>query len=151
MEPGEFRGVVGRYHTESVPWWPEPVRPPAGAPNVVLVVLDDVGFAQLGCFGSDIATPALDGLAAAGLRYTNFHTTALCSPTRATLLTGRNHHSNGMGRIIELSTGFPGYDARIPRANGLLSEMLVEHGYAAWAVGKWHLTQIGRASCRERV
>ena len=103
-------------------------------------MLDDVGFAQLGCFGSDIDTPALDRLAAGGLRYANFHTTALCSPTRSCLLTGRNHHSNGMGRIIELATGFPGYTARIPRENGFLSEMLVPHGYAAWAVGKWHLT-----------
>jgi arylsulfatase len=82
----------------------------------------------------------LDGLAAGGLRYTNFHTTALCSPTRACLLTGRNHHSNGMGRVIELATGFPGYDARLPRANGLLPEILVPHGYATFAVGKWHLT-----------
>jgi arylsulfatase len=106
----------------------------------VLVVLDDVGFAQLGCFGSDLDTPRMDALAAAGLRYTNFHTTALCSPTRACLLTGRNHHANGMGRIIELATGFPGYDARIPAANGFLSEMLVEQGYATYAVGKWHLT-----------
>ena len=81
----------------------------------------------------------MDGLAANGLRYANFHTTALCSPTRSCLLTGRNHHSNGMGRITDLATGFPGYDARIPRANGFLSEMLVEQGYAAWAVGKWHL------------
>ena len=135
-----FGGVIGRYHDESTPWWPAPRRARAGAPNVLLVVLDDVGFAQLGCFGSDIDTPVLDALAANGLRYTNFHTTALCSPTRACLLTGRNHHSNGMGRVIELATGFPGYNARIPRANGFLSEMLVPHGYAAWAVGKWHLT-----------
>ncbi|GIU89894.1 MAG: arylsulfatase [Acidimicrobiia bacterium] len=140
MEPGEFQGVIGRYHWESKPWWPEPVRPPAGAPNVLMIVLDDVGFAQLGCFGSDLDTPVFDGLAARGLRYRNFHTTALCSPTRACLLTGRNHHSNGMGRIIDLATGFPGYDARIPKANPLLPEMLVPHGYAAWAVGKWHLT-----------
>lgn len=140
MDSGEFRGRIGRYHDESIPWWPEAVRPPQGAPNVVFVVLDDVGFAQLGCFGSDIETPVIDSLAAGGLRYTNFHTTALCSPTRACLLTGRNHHSNGMGRIIELATGFPGYDARIPRSNGMLPAMLVEHGYAAYAVGKWHLT-----------
>ena len=140
MEPGTFQGVVGRYHQESVPWWPEPVKPPAGAPNVVFLVLDDVGFAQLGCFGSDIATPTFDALAAGGLRYTNFHTTALCSPTRSCLLTGRNHHSNGMGRVIELSTGFPGYDARLPAANGMLPEMLLPHGYATYAVGKWHLT-----------
>src|SRR5262245_53263958 len=107
--PGEFGGVIGRYYWESTPWWPEPQRARAGAPNVLLVVLDDVGFAQIGCFGSDIDTPAIDRLAASGLRYSNFHTTALCSPTRACLLTGRNHHSNGMGRIIELATGFPGY------------------------------------------
>jgi arylsulfatase len=135
-----FKGVIGRYHHDSTPWWPDPERAPAGAPNVVLLVLDDVGFAQLGCFGSDIATPTLDRLAAGGLRYTNFHTTALCSPTRACLLTGRNHHSVGMGRIIELATGFPGYCARVPRSAGFLPEMLVPRGWAAWAVGKWHLT-----------
>lgn len=135
-----FGGTIGRYAEDSTPWWPPPARPPAGAPNVVLVVLDDVGFAQLGCFGSDLRTPNLDALAAGGLRYTNFHTTSLCSPTRACLLTGRNHHASGMGRIIELATGYPGYDARIPKANGMLSEVLVEAGYAAWAVGKWHLT-----------
>ena len=140
MEPEEFRGVRGRLHTDSLPWWPEPARPPTGAPNLVLVVLDDVGFAQLGCYGSDIETPTIDTLAAGGLRYTNFHTTALCSPTRAALLTGRNHHVNGMGRVCELATGFPGYDGRIPRANALLPEILVPTGYAAWAVGKWHLT-----------
>lgn len=140
MEPGEFKGTIGRYHWDSTPWWPEPRRAAAGAPNVVLVVLDDVGFAQLGCFGSDIATPRFDALAAGGLRYGNFHTTALCSPTRSCLMTGRNHHSNGMGRITDLATGFPGYDAQIPKANAFLSEMLVPHGYAAWAVGKWHLT-----------
>jgi arylsulfatase len=107
---------------------------------VLVVLLDDVGFAQLGCFGSDIATPSFDRLAAEGLRYANFHTTALCSPTRACVLTGRNHHTCGMGRIIELASGFPGYDVRIPRSCGLLPEMLTPHGYAAYAVGKWHLT-----------
>jgi len=136
----KFQGVIARYHHESTPWWPTADRAPAGTPNVVLVVLDDVGFAQLGCFGSDIATPALDALAAGGLRYTNFHTTSLCSPTRACLLTGRNHHSVGMGRIIELATGFPGYNARIPRSAGFLPEILGPNGFAAWAVGKWHLT-----------
>jgi arylsulfatase A-like enzyme len=135
-----FGGVVGRYHDESTPWWPEPERVPAGSPNVVIVVLDDVGFAQLGCFGSDIGTPTLDGLAMYGLRYTNFHTTALCSPTRSCVLTGRNHHSNGMGRVIEIASGYPGYNARIPFANGFLSEILVEQGYATFAIGKWHLT-----------
>ena len=140
MEPDEFEGTIGRYHWRSEAHWPPPPTPPTGAPNVLVVLLDDVGFAQLGCFGSDIDTPTFDRLAAGGLRYTNFHTTALCSPTRACVLTGRNHHAAGMGRIIELATGFPGYDARIPRSCGLLPEMLVPHGYAAWAVGKWHLT-----------
>ncbi len=140
MEPGEFKGTIGRYHWESEPWWPDEPRPPTGAPNVAIVVLDDVGFAQLGCFGSDIATPHLDALAAGGLRYSSFHTTALCSPTRACVLTGRNHHAAGMGRIVDLATGFPGYDARIPRSCALLPAMLTPHGYAAYAVGKWHLT-----------
>ncbi|MCU1464008.1 MAG: sulfatase family protein [Acidimicrobiales bacterium] len=140
MESGEFRGTIGRYHWESEPWWPDEPRAPEGAPNVLLVLLDDVGFAQLGCFGSDIDTPAFDRLAANGLRYANFHTTALCSPTRACVLTGRNHHTCGMGRVIDLATGFPGYDARIPRSCGFLPAMLTPHGYAAYAVGKWHLT-----------
>jgi arylsulfatase len=140
MEPDEFKGTIGRYHWESEPWWPEDPRPPVGAPNVLLVILDDVGFAQLGCFGSDIDTPHLDVLAARGLRYSSFHTTALCSPTRACVLTGRNHHATGMGRVVDLAMGFPGYDARIPQACALLPAMLTPHGYAAYAVGKWHLT-----------
>lgn len=135
-----FRGVIGPTWRESTPWWePEP-EPPAGAPNVLVVVLDDVGFAQLGCYGSDIATPTIDRLAADGLRLTNFHTTALCSPTRACLLTGRNHHRNGMARVADLALGYPGYDGRIPRANGFVSEILTANGYAAYAVGKWHIT-----------
>ncbi len=140
MEPGEFEGSIGRYHWESQDWWPPELRPPAGAPNVLIVILDDVGFAQLGCYGSDIATPHLDALAAGGLRYSSFHTTALCSPTRACVLTGRNHHAVGMGRIVDLAMGYPGYDARIPPSCALLPAMLTPHGYAAYAVGKWHLT-----------
>ncbi len=140
MEPHEFAGTLASYHWGAEPHWPSEPRAPEGAPNVVIVLLDDVGFAQIGCYGSDIATPHLDRLATGGLRYTNFHTTALCSPTRACVLTGRNHHTAGMGRIIQLATGFPGYDARIPRSVGFLPEMLTPHGYAAYAVGKWHLT-----------
>ena len=140
MERGEFRGTIGRDFTDSTAWWPAPLRPRPGSPNVLIFLLDDVGFAQLGCFGSDIDTPVIDGLAARGRRFTNFHTTALCSPTRSALLTGRNHHSNGIGRIVELATGFPGYDARIPKSNGFLSEILLALGYATFAVGKWHLT-----------
>ncbi len=123
-----------------MPWWPEVPGPPSGAPNIVLLVLDDVGFAQLGCYGSDIATPNLDDLASSGLRLTNFRTTALCSPTRACLLSGRNHHRNGMGRVADLAIGFPGYWGRVPRENGFVSEILRAAGYATYAVGKWHLS-----------
>jgi len=137
-----FEGVVGRTYDDSTPWWPPLPAAPEGAPNVVVVLLDDVGYAQLGCYGSDIATPCFDRLAADGLRYANFHTTALCSPTRACLLTGRNHHSNGVARIVDLAAGFPGYNATIPRENGFLSEVLLGEGYATFAVGKWHLAPL---------
>ncbi len=136
----EFGGIIGDTWRESEPWWPPDPEPPSGAPNVVLIVLDDVGYAQLGCYGSDIATPVIDQLAADGVRLTNFHTTALCSPTRACLLTGRNHHSNGMARVADLAVGYPGYNAIIPRQNGFLSEILATRGYVPLAVGKWHLT-----------
>jgi arylsulfatase A-like enzyme len=111
-----------------------------GAPNVVVIILDDTGFAQLGCYGSDIATPAIDRLAAQGVRLTNFHTTAVCSPTRACLITGRNHHRVGMGMLPDLPMNFPGYTARIPAEAGTLAEILRAEGYATFAVGKWHLT-----------
>lgn len=119
-----------------------PARRPfrSGDPNVVVIVLDDTGFAQLGCYGSDIATPRIDALAARGLRLTNFHTTAVCSPTRACLLTGRNHHRVGMGMLPDLPMNFPGYTARIPAEAGTLAESLSAQGYATFAVGKWHLT-----------
>jgi arylsulfatase len=141
MGAGEpaFGGVIGRDISDSTPWWPEPTRAPADAPNVVVVVLDDVGFADLGCYGSEIATPNIDRLAAGGLRYANFHTTAMCSPTRAALLTGRNAHSVGMGIIAEWSTGFPAYRGRVTRHAANLAEVLRESGYSTFAVGKWHL------------
>jgi len=141
--PGDrppFGGVIGDDWRTSTPWWPQPPEPPEGAPNVLLIVLDDVGFAQLGCYGSDIPTPTIDTLAADGVRLSNFHTTALCSPTRAALLTGRNHHRNGLGRIADLAVGYPGYDGEIPIENGFLSEVLRDRGYATHAVGKWHLS-----------
>ena len=136
----EFHGRIGRDWRDSEPWWPPETTPPKGAPNVVLVVLDDVGFAQLGCYGSPIATPVIDGLAASGVRLANFHTTALCSPSRACLLTGRNHHRSGMGRVADLAVGYPGYWGKPPRENGYLSEILRQAGYATYAVGKWHLS-----------
>jgi arylsulfatase len=139
-DDGGAVGRIGRDWRDSVPWWPEVPTPPEGAPNVVLVVLDDVGYAQIGCYGSDISTPVFDGLAAGGVRLANFRTTALCSPTRACLLTGRNHHRNGMGRVADLAIGFPGYWGKPPKENGFLSEILGARGYASYAVGKWHLT-----------
>ncbi len=140
MTKKHFEGVIGRTFADSTPWWPPVPAAPEGAPNIVLVLLDDVGYAQFSCYGSDIATPTFDRLAGSGLRFANFHTTALCSPTRACLLTGRNHHANGMARIVEFPSGFPGYDATIPPENGFVSQILRENGYATFAVGKWHLT-----------
>jgi arylsulfatase A-like enzyme len=136
----EFGGRIGRDWRDSEPWWPPEPAPPPGSPNVLLVVLDDVGYAQLGCYGSDIETPVIDGLAAGGVRLANFHTTSLCSPTRACLLTGRNHHRSGMGRVADLAIGYPGYWGKPPRENGYLSEILRAAGYASYAVGKWHLS-----------
>ena len=106
--PPKFGGVIKESATESKPWWPPRVVPPKGAPNVLLIMTDDQGYGVAGTFGGVIPTPALDRIAKAGLRYTQFHSTALCSPTRAALITGRNHHSVGFGVIGELSTGYPG-------------------------------------------
>jgi arylsulfatase A-like enzyme len=130
---------IGRTVAESTPSFEPFRRPPAGAPNVVIVVLDDLGFAQLGCFGGDVETPAIDRLAAGGLRYRSFHVTALCSPTRACVLTGRNHHTVGMGFLTDIPIGFPGYDGRIPRSAAALPRLLRDAGYSTFAVGKWHL------------
>ena len=140
-KPGQaFSGVIGRTFDVSQPAWPAPTRPPKGAPNVLFIVLDDTGFGHLGCYGSPIHTPHLDALAADGLRYNNMHTTALCSPSRSCMLTGRNHHSNGLAGITEISTGFPGSNGYIPFENGMLSEILLQNGYNTYAIGKWHLT-----------
>ncbi len=139
-EPGTaFPGVIGRTTDESSPAWPRPLRAKAGSPNVLFIVLDDTGFGQLGCYGSPIATPNLDELAAGGLLYTNMHTTALCSPSRSCIITGRNHHANATAAINELATGYPGYNGQIPFENGFLSEMLLAHGYSTYMVGKYHL------------
>ncbi len=136
----EFAGTIGRDWRDSTPAWPVRPEPPEGAPNVVYIVLDDVGYAQLGCYGSIIDTPNIDALAAQGVRLANFHTAALCSPTRSCLLTGRNHHTNGMGRVADLAMGYPGYWGVVPPENGFLSEILRTRGYSTYAVGKWHLT-----------
>ena len=111
-----------------------------GSPNVVVVLWDDVGFGQLSPFGGLCETPTLDRIAARGLRYTNFHTTALCTPTRGSLMTGRNHHSLGLSAITETSLGYPAHNSFIGFEHGFLPEMLLEHGYNTFAIGKWHLT-----------
>ena len=135
-----FPGVIGRTFDVSKPAWLAPNRARTGAPNVLFIVLDDTGFGHLGCYGSPIRTPNLDALAADGLRYANMHTTALCSPSRSCMLTGRNHHSNAMSCITEGSTGYPGGNGYMPFENGMLSEILLQQGYNTYAVGKWHLT-----------
>ena len=121
-------GITGRTYKESKPAWEALQRAPKGAPNVIYLVLDDVGFAQLGCYGSEIQTPNLDKLAANGLRYSNFHTTALCSPSRAALLTGHNHHTNHLGVIAEYATGYPGYDGRVPKSQATVAQILKQNG-----------------------
>ena len=135
-----FPGVIGRTIDVSRPAWPRPTRARPGAPNVLFIVLDDTGFGQLGCYGSPIATPNIDALAAAGLRFTNMHTTALCSPSRVV-------HPHRPQPSLEPhgaaspngSTGYPGYDGYIPFENGFLSEILLQQGYNTYCVGKWHL------------
>jgi arylsulfatase len=153
-KPGSaFNGVIGRTFDVSQPAWPQPLRAKEGAPNVLFIVQDDTGFGQMGCYGSPIKTPNIDALAANGLLFRNMHTTALCSPTRSCVLTGRNHHSNAMSCITEGSTGFPGGNGNIPFENGMLSETLLQHGYNTFALGKWHLTpadQISAAGPYER-
>lgn len=141
-----FTGVIGRTYDVSSPAWPEPLRAKEGAPNVLFTVQDDTGFGQMGCYGSPIETPNIDQLAAGGVLFNNMHTTALCSPTRSCILTGRNHHSNAMSCITEGSTGYPGGNGNIPFENGMLSEMLLQHGYNTFAIGKWHLTPADQIS-----
>ncbi|HEY2119492.1 MAG TPA: arylsulfatase [Candidatus Acidoferrum sp.] len=138
--PPKFGGVIKESAKDSTPWWPPRVVPPKGAPNVLLIMTDDQGYGVPGTFGGVIPTPALDRIAKAGLRYTQFHSTALCSPTRAALITGRNHHSVGFGVIGELSTGYPGYDSVIGPENATIGEILKENGYATSWFGKNHNT-----------
>jgi arylsulfatase len=137
----EFRGTVGIDIRDSEPDWTpfEPTKAPPGAPNVVYIVLDDVGFSAMSCYGGPIDTPNIDGVAADGVRYTQWHTTALCSPTRSCLLTGRNHTRNSMACITEAAIGFPNASGTIPPANGMISEILGEAGWNTYIVGKWHL------------
>ena len=135
-----YQGKIGRNLAETQQWWPEKKKAPQGAPNVVWILLDDVGFGAVSTFGGLIKTPTIDSLANNGLRYTNFHTTAICSPTRAALLTGRNSHSVHMGLFPNTAIGTPGYDGYMPFEKATIAEILRENGYNTFAVGKWHLT-----------
>jgi arylsulfatase len=136
------RAQIGRTVAESTPHWPAAAAPPRGAPNILVVLFDDVGFSDFGCYGSPIETPTIDAIAARGLRYSGFHTTAMCSTTRAALLTGRNHHSVGVGCLANFDSGFPGYRGKIAREASTLPEMLRPHGYRSYMVGKWHVTPL---------
>ncbi len=141
-----FDGVIARTEAESTPSWPTPPHPGEDAPNVVVILLDDTGFSHFGCYGSDLATPNIDRLAAGGLRYTNFHVTPLCSPTRASLLTGRNHHSVGMRSLSNFDSGYPHMRGHISNHAATVAEVLRDEGYATFAVGKWHLCAMDNAS-----
>ena len=140
--PPKFGGVIKESARDSTPWWPPRVVPPKGAPNILLIMTDDQGDGVSSTFGGVIPTPALERIAKAGLRYTQFHSTALCSPTRAALITGRNHHSVGTGVIGELSTGFPGYNTIIPKEAATIGTILRENGYATSWFGKNHNTPV---------
>jgi arylsulfatase len=144
--PPAFGGVIKEKASESKAWWPPTVVPPKGAPNVLLIMTDDCGFGAPGTFGGVVPTPALDRIAKSGLRYTQFHSTSLCSPTRAALITGRNHHVAGFGVVGEAATGFPGYNSIIGKDCGTIGEILKEHGYATSWFGKNHNTPFYLAS-----
>ncbi|HSM90709.1 MAG TPA: arylsulfatase, partial [Desulfobacterales bacterium] len=138
--PANFGGVINEKASESKSWWAPRVVPPKGAPNVLLIMTDDSGFGAPGTFGGVVPTPAMDRIAKNGLRYTNFHSTSLCSPTRAAIITGRNHHSVGSGVVGEIATGFPGYDSIIPIEKGTIGTILKANGYATSWFGKDHNT-----------
>ncbi len=143
---GEFKGKIARSYEESEEWWPTDPTPPEGAPNVIVFLLDDTGFGQIGCFGGLTETPNIDKLAANGLRFNNFHTTALCSPTRASLMAGRNPHSIGLGSHALTAMGFPGYNAIMPESAKSVANYLAEHGYINYALGKWDHTPLYEVS-----
>ena len=141
-----FEGRIGRTVADSEAWFDEPPHPGDGAPNVVVVLLDDLGFAQLGCYGSDIDTTHIDALAAGGVQLTNFHVTPLCSPTRASLLTGRSPHAVGMRAVSNFRTGFPNMLGHISRHAATVAEVLRDEGYATFCAGKWHLAPMEQCS-----
>jgi len=144
--PSRFEGTIGKTVADSEAWYDDPPHPGSAAPNVVLVLLDDTGFAQFGCYGSDIDTPNVDALAAGGAQFTNFHVTPLCSPTRASLLTGRSQHAVGMRAVSNFRTGFPNQLGHISNHAATVAEVLGSEGYATFCVGKWHLAPMEQCS-----
>lgn len=140
MPDPAFTGKIGETYQDSVAAWPDPPMPPEGAPNVVIILLDDVGFGQISTFGGPVPTPNIDSLAAQGLRYNRFHTTAICGPSRAALITGRNHHNCGSGFLAEWATGFPSYTTMVPRSTATIARILKENGYNTAWFGKNHNT-----------
>jgi hypothetical protein len=145
----KFCGKIEHNAIQSTPCWPARIVPPKDAPNILLIMTDDVGFSAPSTFGGVIPTPTLDRIAKMGLRYTNFHTTSLCSPTRAALITGRNNHAVGFGVISEAASGFPGYNSVIPEDAATIGRILLDNGYATSWFGKDHNTP-GWASRRSR-
>ena len=141
-----FTGKIAVERRDATPAWPKPAQAPAGAPNVVLILLDDVGFGAADGFGGPVPTPSLDQLAASGLRYNNFHTTGICSPTRAALLTGRNHHRVGFGTVNGGESGYPGYNGEWKPEMASIAEVLHLNGYSSAAFGKWHNTPLWETS-----
>ena len=144
--PQKFGGKAERTTVGSRPYWPARIVPPKGAPNILLIMTDDSGYGVPSTFGGVIPTPALDRIAASGLRYTNFNSTALCSPTRAALITGRNHHSAGFGVVAEQATGYPGYDSIITKDKATIGKILKDNGYRTSWFGKNHNTPSFQAS-----
>jgi len=142
----EFKGKIGKTYQQSEPWWPEPKGIGKNYPNIIVMLFDDMGFAQPGCYGSNIDTPNIDRLAREGLQYSNFHTTALCSPSRACLLTGRNHHTVGMRTLANIDSGYPNMRGFITPHAATIAEILRENGYSTLMTGKWHVTPMEQAS-----
>ena len=142
----EFKGKIAKSYDESEEWWPSSPKPPKGTPNVLIFLLDDTGFGHLGAFGGLVETPNIDKLAANGLRYNNFHTTALCSPSRATIMAGRNHHRIGLGSHSLSAMGFPGYNAFAPESGKSVAKHLQKAGFVNYAIGKWDHTPLYEVS-----
>ena len=143
---GGFAGKVGRIFSTSEPDWPKPPTASVDSPNVLVMLVDDLGFSDLGCFGSEIETPSIDALAAEGIRYTNFHVNPMCSPTRASLLTGLNSHMAGMGHVAHFDPGFPGYAMELRENAVTMGDLFQANGWASLMVGKWHLCKDSQLS-----